>query len=107
MTPPHTVTSDLIEIVAMTISWALTTAASFVLIIRDERHMRPETLAKAWTPVSRDCALIAFGQFAVFVHYMRTRWNVRGLLLGLGAVVLVTLPSLIFELAFDLIFPTG
>ena len=88
------------DVAELLLSWVLSLFACFVVVIRDENRLPPERLGRAWPPVSRDAAIVAFGQLAVFVHFVRTRgW--RGVPVGLLWTLAVTLPSLVAELAFD------
>lgn len=78
------------EVVELLVSWAVTTAVVFVVVIGDERRLDPERLARAWPPSSRDAAVVAFGIFALPFHFARTRGHLRsargalGLLYGFG-----------------------
>lgn len=83
------------------LSWAVTTALLFVVVIADERRLSEDRLARAWPPSSRNAALVAFGILALPVHFARTRGHLRdvrgalgivkGLAMGVVAVVVVTL----------------
>jgi hypothetical protein len=94
------------ELVELLVSWVVTTALSFVLVIWDERRLaraRPERLERAWPPSSRDSALVAFGVLALPLHFARTRghlrsfggaaWVLIGLLEGVVAIALIGLAS--------------
>ena len=110
MTAPeaeHAALVDLIELGALAASWALTTAMSFAIVIRDERRLAPERRSRAWPAASRDCALVAFGQIAIVVHFVRTRRTVWSPLLGLAAALLATLPSLVLDLVLDALLPSS
>lgn len=93
----------------LVLSWAITRALTFAVVIVDERRMSPERLERAWPPASRDAAIMAFGPLALPVHFMKTRGHLRsargvlglllGLVMGLLAVVLVAVVSgLVLEL---------
>jgi hypothetical protein len=91
------------EVVELLVSWVVTTALTFVVVIWDERHLTGERLARAWPPTSRDAAIVAFGVLALPFHFARTRGHlgsalgvlgcVAGVALGAVAVVLVALVS--------------
>jgi len=96
-------------VLLLVLSWAITTALTFAVVIVDERRMSAERLERAWPPASRDAAIVAFGVLALPVHFMRTRGHcasvrglvglVLGLLIGLLALVLVVVASsLVVEL---------
>lgn len=82
-------------------SWAVLIALSVLVVRRDERRLArrdPDALERAWSPVSRDNALIGLsllfapvmGLFAVFWHFARTRrFRPPGLALGLGWLLVV------------------
>jgi hypothetical protein len=79
------------EVVELVLSWIVTTALSFVVVLFDERRSSEERLERAWIPASRDAALIAFGILAVPIHFIRTRGDFksgRGLLRKLGGLAL-------------------
>lgn len=94
-------TRELVPIVMLVASWLVTTAATFAIVILDERRLRrrEEALERAWPPVSRDAAIIAFGPLALLVHFPKTRGSIRsirgvlgylwGLALGVIALALV------------------
>ena len=102
---PHSAAHDAIELSALLLSWTLTTTASFLWVVRDERRLSAVRLARAWPAVSRDCALVAFGQIAVIAHHIKTRRTWWSPFAGLAAAVLVSVPSVLFELALGAAFP--
>jgi hypothetical protein len=61
------------EVVELTLSWALTTAWAFAVVIGDERDLDEEQLARAWPRSSRAAALVGLGILAVPFHFARTR----------------------------------
>jgi len=78
-------------VIELLLSWVLTTALSFAVVLFDERRASEERLERAWKPASRDAALVAFGVLAVPLHFVRTRgsWTTgRGLLAKLGGLAL-------------------
>lgn len=94
------------EIILLVVSWVVTNAFTFLIVILDERRMSEDRLERAWPPSSRDAAIIAFGVLALPVHFTKTRGHLRsargvlgfplGLLMGVVAVVLVALLSGLF-----------
>jgi hypothetical protein len=91
------------EVAGMVISWALTTAALFAIVLFDERRMRPEHLERAWPPSSRNAALVVFGVLAIPIHFIRTRRSLAGVALGIGAFALCIAFSLLVDVALDLV----
>jgi len=91
------------EIIELVLSWIVTNALTFLVVIVDERRMSEEKLERAWPPPSRDAAIVAFGVLALPVHFIKTRGHFRsgrgalglvvGLLMGVVAVVVVALVS--------------
>jgi hypothetical protein len=91
------------EIIELVLSWMVTTALSFAVVLFDERRSPEERLERAWIPASRDAALIAFGILAVPIHFIKTRGDFKslhgvlgkigGLALGVSAFVVVALVS--------------
>lgn len=90
------------NVAELVLSWLVTTALTFVIIILDERWMGEKLLARAWPPSSRDAAIIAFGPIALLVHFMRTRGGFRswkkfflglplGFLMGVVALLVVSI----------------
>ncbi len=88
-------------IVAFVVSRVLT----YAVVVRDERRLSPERLARAWPRVSLLSAVFQFAMLAIPVHFARTRRSVLGLLLGvLWAVAVLVATALATELS-DLISP--
>lgn len=91
------------DITELVLSWVVTTALTFAVIMLDERFMSPERLERAWPPTSRDAAIVAFGPLAILLHFMRTRGGLRpvwprlivglplGFLMGVLALLVVSL----------------
>lgn len=96
--------SDVLELM---LSWAATTFACFVIVLRDEKGLTEAQLERAWIPTSRAAALVAFGQLAVLVHFLRTRRSLYGLGLGVFWTAVATGPSLVVGLLIDLVLPQG
>jgi hypothetical protein len=91
------------EVVELVLSWIVTTALSFAVVLFDERRSSEERLERAWIPASRDAALVAFGILAVPIHFIKTRGDFKsargllgkafGLVLGITAFVGVAVVS--------------
>ena len=92
------------EVVELVLSWVVTNALTFLVVIVDERKiLREDALERAWPPSSRDAAIVAFGILALPVHFIKTRGHFRslrgllgfplGLVLGVTAVIAVGLGS--------------
>ena len=90
------------NVAELVVSWLVTTALTFAIIIFDERRMSPERLERAWPPSSRDAAIIAFGPLALLIHFLRTRGGFRtwkrfflgiplGCIMGIGSLFVVSL----------------
>jgi hypothetical protein len=96
------------------VSWAVTTALTFAVVVFDERRMAPERLARAWPPSSRDAAIVAFGPLAIPIHFAKTAGIPRGLrgmpgmavglVVGIAVMALVGLASGLAVSAIDAIF---
>jgi hypothetical protein len=103
-------TASVSEVIVLVASWAVSTALCFAVIVRDERRLDDETLARAWPPPSRDCAIIGLGLFAVPFHFIKTRsrsmwpwrWSPRGLALGVAWTLVVLIGNVAVVLALDL-----
>lgn len=90
------------SVTELIVSWIVTTALTFAIIMLDERWMSAERLERAWPPTSRDAAIVAFGPLALLVHFPRTRGGFRtwrrfflgipfGLFLGVLSLFVVSL----------------
>lgn len=89
------------EILELAVSWVITTALLFAVVIFDERRMDEATLERAWPPASRDAAIVYFGLLALPLHFARTRgdlrsargvaWTALGLVLGVIAATAIVL----------------
>ncbi len=91
------------EVLEIVLSFALTTAALFAIVLRDERRLShsPELLERAWPAPSRSAALIVFGVLALPVHYARTRRSLAGFFTGLGLASLVSVVNGLVLTAVD------
>jgi hypothetical protein len=88
------VTPGNLELVQIVASWAATLPAVASIIVRDERRLRGEQLARAWPGPSRDAAIfglwnLGVHHLCVLVHFARTRRTLRGVGAGLIWVVAV------------------
>ncbi len=92
------------EVVLFVLGWMVSTAATFGIVVLDERTMGEAFLERAWPPVSRNAAIYFFGPLALLVHFVRTRRNVIGILLGCGAVAVVALVSELVGMALEALF---
>jgi hypothetical protein len=85
------------EVIEILVSWTVTTAMTFAVVIFDERRMSEERLERAWPTSTRAVAIVYLGILALPFHFARTRGSVgsvRGLLgipLGLIMGVVVAL----------------
>jgi len=88
------VTRGNLELVEILASWSVTLPAVVTIIVRDERHLTGPRLERAWPPQSRDAAifglwLMGVHPLCVFVHFVRTRRSIGGVLLGLWWLAVV------------------
>jgi hypothetical protein len=91
------------QVIELLLSWIVTTALTFLVVIIDERRMRDDKLERAWPASSRDAAIVAFGVLALPVHFVKTRGHFRdlrgifglvlGLVIGIVAFVAVAFTS--------------
>ncbi|MBX3213259.1 MAG: hypothetical protein KF850_14585 [Labilithrix sp.] len=91
------------QVIEILLSWVITNALTFAVVIVDTRRLSAERLERAWTPASRDAAIIAFGLLALPFHFAKTRgtWTslrgvggrVLGFKLGLVVAFVVALAS--------------
>jgi hypothetical protein len=77
-----------LELARVLASWAATLPTVATILLRDERRLEGEALARAWPPQSRDAAIFGlwlFGlqPFCVLMHFARTRRSTRGVVVGL------------------------
>jgi hypothetical protein len=112
------------EVVLLVVSCAVLVTASVLVVRFDERRLSEERLERAWSPASRDNALIGLallaapllGLFAVWLHFFRTRsramwppwrWSPAGFFLGLAAVVGIVIlnAAIVMALAYALGMP--
>ena len=92
---------ELVEIVA---SWAVSLPAVTGILVWDERRLRGKALERAWPPQSRDAAILALWMLAsvhplaLAIHFVKTRWSLVGVFLGVGATLAVVLLEIGAEL---------
>ncbi|HZU84636.1 MAG TPA: hypothetical protein VE987_17020 [Polyangiaceae bacterium] len=77
-----------LELLEVIVSWAVTLPSVAAIIVRDERRLRGEMLARAWPPVTRDASIFGLWNLGVhplclLVHFGRTRRSLAGVGLGL------------------------
>jgi hypothetical protein len=83
------------DVVAIIASWAVSLPAVTGIVVWDERRLRGKLLERAWPPQSRDAAIFGLWLFAsvhplaLAIHFIKTRWSLVGVLLGVGATVAV------------------
>ena len=106
------------QIIELVLSWVITNALTFLVVIIDTRRLSEERLERAWTPASRDAAIVGFGLLALPFHFAKTRgtWTsipglagrVAGFLAGLVIAVVVALASgvVLMGVAWALGLPT-
>jgi hypothetical protein len=67
----------------------VTPIAVATIVALDERRLRGEQLARAWTPASRNAVIFGafqwplYGWIGLVVHFTKTRWTPAGVWLGL------------------------
>jgi hypothetical protein len=88
---------ELGPILELLLSWLITNALTFVVVILDERYLlKGVRLERAWIPSSRDAAIIAFGVLAIPVHFIKTRMtlSLKGIFVGLPLGILLSIVAL-------------
>ena len=91
------------QVIELVVSWAVTTALTFLVVLADERRLSEERLERAWPTASRNWHLAYFGVLALPFHFAKTRgtWtSTRGLfgrllgfVIGLVVAFIVALAS--------------
>lgn len=74
------------ELVVVTIVGRL---LAYAIVTLDERRLTPERLERAWPPSSKGAAILQFGELTVPLHFLRTRRNIRGILLAIAMMYLI------------------
>lgn len=93
------------EIGELVVTWCVATALGLALVRRDEARLAPERLARAWPPTTRDLAVVMFGPLAVALHFVRTRRSLRGVALGVAALVAIELGASLPAIVCDALAP--
>jgi len=88
------VTPGNVELVQVIADWVVTLPATAVLIVRDERRLTGDQLARAWPPSSRDGAILGLWMLGVHplalaIHWTKTRASVTGFAIGFALLVTV------------------
>jgi hypothetical protein len=80
-----------LEVVQTIAHLVVTIPATAVVLLRDERRLTGERLARAWSPSSRDAALLTFYlsvagliPLALAIHWTRTRRSLAGFATGIA-----------------------
>lgn len=99
------------QIIEWLVSWAVTTALTFVVVLADERRLSAERLARAWPIASRTLTIVYLGVLSLPFHFAKTRGHFKsargvagvmlGFMAGLGAAVVVTLASGLVTMGVD------
>ena len=82
-----------LELVLTVVQLMVVIPGAAAIIVRDEHRLRGEQASRAWPPASRDSALFCIYNFSPLVllvvplHFVRTRRNLWGLLLGMLWVI--------------------
>ena len=95
----------MMDVLEILVSWAVTTAFMFAVVIIDERRMDRRDdprLERAWPPSSRASAIVGFGVLALPLHFLRTRRSLLGLLLAIGFTALALAVEAIALAALDM-----
>jgi hypothetical protein len=85
-----------VELLQVLVHSFLTLPPVVLVIRRDERRLEGERLARAWPAQSRDAAIFNMWQcglhpLCVLVHFVRTRRNLSGALVGVAWVTAIGL----------------
>lgn len=62
-----------VQALEILLSWGVTTALLFLVVLTDERRMSGERLENAWPVASRNLFLVWLGILALPFHFARTR----------------------------------
>lgn len=91
----ETLGESLLEIAALLLSAAASWASSAWIILRDQKKLSGLWLERSYAPATLACSVFAFQQIAVFVHFVRTRRSLGGVLLGLFWAAVAFVPALL------------
>jgi hypothetical protein len=97
---------DAAEVILLVVSWVLTTALAFAVVLFDERRLDKAALEKTWPPSSRNAALIVFGILAVPFHFAKTRGSftsIRGVASRAGGLLLGVVFAFVIALLSSLL----
>jgi len=83
------VTPGDLELAQLVVSWGVNLSAAAAVILRDERRLAGDALARAWPPASRMAAIFVFSPLCVVVHFARTRRLGPGLAVGVAWVAAI------------------
>lgn len=72
------------ELVALLVSMTLQIVVPFWVIRRDDRRLTGVAHARGFPAATFWIAVVVFGPLSIPIHFVRTRRNWVGLLLGLG-----------------------
>ena len=103
------------ELIASLILWVLQIAATFLVLLWDERRLSEEALERAWPRASRDLYAVYLGPLALFFHFWRTRagllfWRTKqgwkgplyGVIATFAVLLALEVPALVLEAVFQL-----
>lgn len=77
-------------VVLFSVELALGIFLSWWVVRRDLRRLEPPELDRAWPAASFWSAVVVFAPLCIFVHFVKTRRSLKGVLLGVawtGAVM--------------------
>jgi hypothetical protein len=90
------VTPGNVEFVDVLCSMTVWTGGVALVLWLDEGRMRPEALARAWLPATRDATVLGAFLFsalyagpALLTHFVKTRRSLPGVVLGLLVPILL------------------
>ena len=75
------------QVIELVVSWVVTTALTFLVVLVDERRMAPHRLERAWPTASRTLYLVYLGVLALPFHFAKTRGHCKSVL-GVGGILL-------------------
>ncbi len=101
------------QVLELLVSWAVTTALTFAVVLFDERRLDEERLERAWPIASRALYIVYLGVLSLPFHFAKTRGHcksgrgilgiVAGLLLGVVAGIAVAIASGLIVTGVDLL----
>ncbi|MDP8999867.1 MAG: hypothetical protein M3O46_07125 [Myxococcota bacterium] len=95
-----------LELAQIVVSWVVTLPAVAWIIVRDERRLRGDQLARAWPPQSRDATIFGLWNLGVhplcvLLHFARTRRGYAGVDMGLLALAVVLVADYCAQLGVE------